>query len=584
MPADADTVTKFRNLSRIARLVQDSHDPDDVLAKLIEGVCLNSAWSFSSIQVLDQESGKTIPVIRYNPFKTDAREPPEYWDAATSPITSVAETGRPVLIPDAAEQDQYVGFRNDARQRGYHTVVVFPLKFPDRRGRALAITVISHQILDVDETEMAYLQCLADLADVAVRRVAKLAEEKEAAETSRQIVRNLTTALAGSLNTGMSQAIFPVLGRLIPTRWFALDLTTGTFLCDEETVGADLLEMMRQDFTALMRVARQSASRRESPGLTLRSGAREVPLLVQPLTIDGENVGALFLVSPEAVTPQQWVAIEAAHLALSTLILRNYMGFRSRDLVERRAMQQLVSGTGEPAEVLAELRLLGVDPGEPRRVLMVQVSEGELPRNMHSFVLRKTEASFGASLSLVQGNRLGLLVPEHPGLRDDKARQAFLRQLQAAWHRPISLTLSEPVRHADDCADAWASCHRVLDVALAMKAEGWIGGGKIGYFPRLMASLPEAVTDAFLARTIQPLLEGGPEKGRVALQTLGTWLASGRKLQETADQLGIHVSTLRYRLQRFTERYGIDFENSETCFDLEVAIRLYQLRDSYQKH
>ena len=41
---------------------------------------------------------------------------------------------------------------------------------------------------------------------------------------------------------------------------------------------------------------------------------------------------------------------------------------------------------------------------------MVQASQGGLPGDMHSFILRKVEAMFGTSLSLMEGNRLGLLV------------------------------------------------------------------------------------------------------------------------------------------------------------------------------
>ena len=583
MPVGVERAGKFRNLSRIAKLIQDSHDLEEVLTRLTEEVCLNSLWSFSSIQVIDPATGRTIPIIRYNPFRTDTRELPQDWDAATSPITSVIETGRPVLIRDAADQDRYIGFRDDARRRGYHTVVVVPLKFPDQLGRALAFTVISHQIFDVDDEEIAYLQCLADLADIAVRRMLKLAEETEAAEKSRQIVRNLTTALAGSLNINMLDGLFSVMGKLIPTKWFALDLTTGSILCDEAALGAELHEVIRQELSELTRAARRSTGRKESANVTLRCEGREIRMRVQGLAIDGENVGALFIVSPEAVAPQEWLSVEAAHLALSTLILRNYMSFRSRNLVERRALEQLISGTGDLAEIHAEFRLLGVNLDEPRRILMVQASEGGLPGDMHSFIQRKAETSFGASLSLMEGDRLGMLVPETPALSDEKARQAFLRVLQPSWHRPLSLTLSETLHGAREYADAWAGCRRVLDVARAMQAEGWISGGKIGYFPRLMASLPQSVTDAFMARTIQPLLDDSSEKGGVALETLGTWLATGRRLQETADQLGIHVSTLRYRLQRFTERYNIDFDDSETCFDLDIAIRLYRLRDSYQK-
>ena len=107
--------------------------------------------------------------------------------------------------------------------------IAFALKHAAGFNAALAFTVISHQIIDVDDEELAYLQCLADLADIAVRQMLRLADEKEASGKSRQILRNLTTALAGSLNIGMSSAIFPVLGKLIPTRWFALSCSSRSW-------------------------------------------------------------------------------------------------------------------------------------------------------------------------------------------------------------------------------------------------------------------------------------------------------------------------------------------------------------------
>ncbi|MBM3599132.1 MAG: PucR family transcriptional regulator, partial [Alphaproteobacteria bacterium] len=41
-----------------------------------------------------------------------------------------------------------------------------------------------------------------------------------------------------------------------------------------------------------------------------------------------------------------------------------------------------------------------------------------------------------------------------------------------------------------------------------------------------------------------------------------------------ADELQIHVSTLRYRLDRLKELFQIDWEEPEARFGLELALRL----------
>lgn len=585
MAASAGRVAKFTNLSRLARLIQDSHDLKEVLHKLTESVCLNSDWDFSSIQAIDTDSGTSVPIVRYNPFKTDTSSLPVAWDAAGSPGSTVIETGRPMVIADAAAQDDYPGFREDARQRGYHTSVVMPLKFPDENGRALIFVVISFRKLDVAPEEMAYLQCLADLADVVVRRMLKLAEEAAAAAQSRQIVRKLTSALASSLDVEMAEGLFEVVGDLIPTDWFAIDLTTGALMTDARRLRPGVNDAIKAQLFALMRMIRLQSDQKTAESVPFDIAGISQPLRIRRMVIDGEMVGALFLLNPDLVGPQEWVSVEAAHLALSTVILRNYMGFRNRTVIERRALQHLCAGSpADRHELLTELRVLGIDMTQPRRLLIIQSSGGAWPGDMHSYVLRKAEAQFGPALSMMSQDRLTLLIADGDRIADERQREQFLKSVQSSWPHTIVAVISEPVSPITDYPEVWESAGRQLGVALAMGASGWVTAGKIGYFPRLMASLPQSACEAFLSQTVTPLFDSSQTKGDAVVETLRAFLATGRRLQETADQLGIHVSTLRYRLQRFSERYGLDLEDNDTCFELELAIRLHGLRSSYHSH
>ena len=79
-------------------------------------------------------------------------------------------------------------------------MVLVPLKFPDEEGRAIVLSVLANEVVEVDEVELSFLQCLADLADVAVRRMQALREERAEAERLRAITTNLTSALTTTLD------------------------------------------------------------------------------------------------------------------------------------------------------------------------------------------------------------------------------------------------------------------------------------------------------------------------------------------------------------------------------------------------
>lgn len=44
--------------------------------------------------------------------------------------------------------------------------------------------------------------------------------------------------------------------------------------------------------------------------------------------------------------------------------------------------------------------------------------------------------------------------------------------------------------------------------------------------------------------------------------------------------MGLHVTTLRYRLSRIQDLFGVDVETPEKRFAIELAIRLYGVIDN----
>jgi len=114
---------------------------------------------------------------------------------------------------------------------------------------------------------------------------------------------------------------------------------------------------------------------------------------------------------------------------------------------------------------------------------------------------------------------------------------------------------------------------------------------------RLLPSLEAGELRDFEALLFSRVLEGDAEARRLFLERLSdglgsgarrrTWLETlealtghGFQLAQTARALNIHISTLRYRLERLSEALGMDLDEPESRLQLQVAMRLMPRQDN----
>ena len=83
-----------------------------------------------------------------------------------------------------------------------------------------------------------------------------------------------------------------------------------------------------------------------------------------------------------------------------------------------------------------------------------------------------------------------------------------------------------------------------------------------------------------LVETIyRPLSANSPE----LLETLTSYLETGRSLESTARELFVHANTVRYRLKRISEIIGWDASGSREAFVLQVAMVLGSMSETEVK-
>jgi len=95
--------------------------------------------------------------------------------------------------------------------------------------------------------------------------------------------------------------------------------------------------------------------------------------------------------------------------------------------------------------------------------------------------------------------------------------------------------------------------------------------------PMLIAAVGGEDIRAFVADSVGALIAHDREHGTPYLETLATYLQECCRSQACADVMGVHVTTLRYRLARIQELFGINFETSEQRFAIDLAIRLQKV-------
>ena len=117
----------------------------------------------------------------------------------------------------------------------------------------------------------------------------------------------------------------------------------------------------------------------------------------------------------------------------------------------------------------------------------------------------------------------------------------------------------------------------LVNLARSLGVTGLVSTQYFGSLPLLLSMVDNVVVEEFLEHTIHRIMRDNPKHGDENLKTLRAFAYCEGRFQSCAEDLGIHVTTLRYRLKKLDERFGIDATCPSTRFDLQVAFRLFDL-------
>ena len=98
---------------------------------------------------------------------------------------------------------------------------------------------------------------------------------------------------------------------------------------------------------------------------------------------------------------------------------------------------------------------------------------------------------------------------------------------------------------------------------------------KLGIF-RMLAAIPDlSDVEAFVREWLGSLIDYDARRKAELVHTLAQYLEHGGNYDATAAELSVHKSTLKYRLQRIRELTGLELNDPDVHFNLQLATRAW---------
>ena len=594
-----DQSSQILSLRDAASLINSGGDLNAVLRDLVLAACRHAKWTMGSIMGIDAPHGHAYVIVRHDPTLIQ-RTLPDRWELATSPSIVALNRNEPVYIRDARVSEEFPGYRREAFERDYRSVLVMPMNCVDDEGRPMVLTVVSREITEVTADDLAFIGMIVHLGEIAVEKQHRLREEKLGGERLQRALQAHTSLLQQALAEASVVSLASKVSELLPNPLLAVDFNANLVVAgrspDEARFDDGAWQMavngplQRQIVKAARGV--QAAARNGTQTLFLDDGVRRLRLStrIEPLTVDDEMVGALMIFP----TQQQFgrldqMLLDSAKFALSVQMMRSFIRFR----VETRTLTELFlemvqQRWHDESDVVQRARRLGIDLTTPQQMIVIdfavrqKTGASDSAQPHHALMRLLRQGNVPAASVAVDNGLVCLLAADYgsDGTRMDRLLNKIAEELGRYAEEEPAVILSDPCAKLADYPTVWERCRRMIRIGRSFGRTGVFNGKDFGPLPMLVAAAAVPDVRDFVQESVGALIAHDREHGTPYLDTLFSYLREGCRSQACADAMGLHVTTLRYRLSRIQELFGIELDTPDRRFAVELAIRLSGIIDS----
>lgn len=595
-----DQTSRILSLRDVASQINSGGDLATVLQHLIAAACRHANWALGSIMSIDAAHGYAHVIVRHDPTLIQ-RDLPERWELATSPSLIALQRNEPVYIRDARETVEFPGYRKEAFERDYRTVLVMPMHCADGEGRPMVLSVIARTVAEVTEDDLAFLGTIVHFGAIAVEKQHRLAAERRASERLERALTAHTSLLEHVLSDGSVSSLATMVGRLLLNPLVVVDFTANQVIAGRSPLVGDFDDASWQEAAstvlarALAKAAREAVERgsTDTAVIFLSDGTRQlrVSARIEALMVDRQLVGALVIFpAPSASGELDQLMLDSAKFALSVQMMRSFLRFRFETRTRSELFFEVVERRWRDAnDVTQRAARLGLDFVARQQMIVVDFPEkakafgGGSVDVEHTLSRIMQQASVQAGLVAIEGGVV-CLVPHDAGRKQERTTKLMRRiadELARYFDEAPIVVAGSQCAALEDYPAAWERCSRMIRIGRSFGLTGALSTQDFGPLPMLVSAADVGDVRSFVRERIGAIAEHDRENGTPYLETLSAYLEEGCRSQACADRLSLHVTTLRYRLARIQELFGIDFETPESRFSVELAIRLHGVIDNH---
>jgi sugar diacid utilization regulator len=219
------------------------------------------------------------------------------------------------------------------------------------------------------------------------------------------------------------------------------------------------------------------------------------------------------------------------------------------------------------ARVRAHAEALGFDHAAKRRVALLASEEVDV-----ATLLAKTRWAvrlLGADALVTSRDKRVVAI-----VADELDWGALAHVLRDAMpNERFSIGVSSRRDVVDEYQDAAREAEVAVGLGAAIHGEGVMLFEDLGVYRLLAANGNTRELHEFVDRWLGPLIEYDRARNAELVRSLSEYLERGGSLDQAAETLYIHRSTLKYRLGRIASLTGVDLADPDARFNLQLATR-----------
>jgi sugar diacid utilization regulator len=242
----------------------------------------------------------------------------------------------------------------------------------------------------------------------------------------------------------------------------------------------------------------------------------------------------------------------------------------TEDRVRGELLGDLLSTTGDPGNLAARARRLGVNLNRPHAVFVAHCEAAPRQRLL-SAAARSARTRTGLA-----GLHHGHVVLLYPSENPSSCARTLAAELGRTVGSPVTVGAAGPATGPADISVAHAEADCCLS---ALRALGHLGQGAalpdLGFLGVLLGDQTDLV--GYVHHTLGPVLEYDAQRGTELVRTLQAYFASGMSQAKAKEILHVHVNTVVQRLERIGRLLGSDWQTPERALELQLALRIHQM-------